>query len=664
VNTTGTLKVIFLAGISITAGAVIASLLILNEMNRRYNENTYGSLENISRIMSATIDTKILASITSPAQYNSPEYMSLNSSLRNTFSRLKFDGERIYQMILAERDGMLYSLYDLENSAGSFYPFEEYGEGPYKEAYDTKDYVHVQGVVTSEGSWLFVCGPLFDDDGNVIALLETGYNMRTVEEETRKLIIQTSLIVLAAAIAILLVMIEFILILDAYRKNKNEIEKKPIKTLSLSPTHFQAIIVLLIETYKKFRNKKEEVTSPSFYPELLRAGVFFLFVTGNLATALLPMYAANLYQPLFNLPREFVVTLPFMTDVIFAALALLIIPFVLEKIGLKLIGVVAGVFIIIGNVLCFIATNTLYLAIAYAFTGFFGGALLLVFNTIIGGQKDVKNVNSGFAHFNASYLAGVNVGVVFGSILAQFFAYRIVFLFSTLSALVLFLVILYSVRSKLVNHIYEITIFKDRRKPAPLIKFIFTPRALGTLLLVLLPYSVSTNFTNYFMPIFGMENGLLESNIGQLILLSGLFAILFGTSLCEYVGEKFPIRVIIIVSLLMNAGAVYLFSLSISVPVLIAAIVIMAIVNIFALTNIQTYYTTLYRDTRVSSMRAMSVYSAVENISLAIGPVVFSYILSYNIASGMKIFAAASLGCAVLFILISSVGKNKKTGAE
>jgi predicted MFS family arabinose efflux permease len=90
-------------------------------------------------------------------------------------------------------------------------------------------------------------------------------------------------------------------------------------------------------------------------------------------------------------------------------------------------------------------------------------------------------------------------------------------------------------------------------------------------------------------------------------------------------------------------------------------IVLLAIANIFAITNLQTYYATLYQKTRTSSVKALSAYSAVENFSMAIGPVVFSYILAgKNLATGLRFFTAALLGCLLLFLVISVFFEKKK----
>jgi predicted MFS family arabinose efflux permease len=621
-----------------------------------------------------------LTSLSSPADYDSEEYLAFKESLTARFSRLQFTGERIYMLILMRHGANLDVMCDLESSVGTHYPLDIYTDGPYKDAYDTGDYVHVTGAVTSEGSWLFVCGPIFDREGNVIALIETGYNMRSVLEQTRTIIVQTSLIVIAATVAFLLIIIEFIIIFSAYKKNKAEMKNK---AAPLAAGPLQVFIALMFEAYKgrfkqyvnrsfpserlrtiipvmveSCKKKLRPVEDSPFYPELLRALTFFLFVVNNLEAALLPMYAANLYEPLFNLPREFVITLPIMADMASAALALLVIPVILERTGLKRLSLWAVIFILIGNMLCFIAENTIYLAVAHIFTGFAGGTLLLVINTIIGAQKDIKNINSGFAHFNASYLAGVNVGVVLGSILAQFFVYRMVYLFSTILAIMLVGITIFSIRSKSVNYMYNVHINPEKRKRTA-IKFLINPVVIATLFLLIMPYVVSLSFTSYFMPIYSMANGLTESNIGQLILLNGLFAILFGTSLCEYVSNKVSMKIIIAVSLLLNAGAIYLFSLNMSIGMLIIVIIILAIVNIFALTNIETYYTALYQNTRISSSKAMGIYSAVENMSMAVGPVVFSYIAAANIGGGLKLISGILLASLLLFIIISEVFREK-----
>jgi predicted MFS family arabinose efflux permease len=677
----GTFKRIILVSFCIAFGAIIASILIINEMKKLFYARIYNDLQNISRLIAVTIDTDTITSLSAPGEYEDEAYLRLKKKLKAQFSELPFYGEGVYQIIWMERDGIVYLMYDLENSAGIFYPAEEYEGSNYQKAAGTKEYVYARQI-TSEGSWVFTIGPLFDDSGNVAAAIETGYDLTLVEEQIRSLIVQTVLIVVASTIAFLLLIIECILIFNAYKKSKIELTER--ESLFYKPDHLKRIINFLRGIIKKpaqntpaldgrllksivnsllktYRKAAAGDVSLPFRPELMRALIFFLFVTGNLSSAILPMYAANLYQPLFGLPKEFVVTLPFIADTIAAVFALLFIPLLLEKTGVKRLSLIAVIFVALANMLCFIATNTLFLSIAFAMSGFAGGTLILVFNTIIGGQKTERDINSGFAHFNASYLAGINVGVVLGSILAQFLPYRFIFIFSSGSALLMFAITVFSLRSKTVNYMYEISYAKkEKGKKFALLKFVFRPLVLGSLFLLLLPYTVSLSFTSYFMPVFGIEHGLTESNIGQLILLNGLLAILFGTTLCEYILKKLSVRLVIAISLVLNLGAIYLFSIHASVEILIITIFLLSIANIFAATNIQTYYASLFQDDGVSSTKALSIYSAVENFSMAVGPVVFSYILAGNTGLGTSLLAGVLLACLAVFMLISTLRRSKR----
>jgi len=670
----GVLKQIMLVGLCIILGAAISSLIIVKEMQKQNTESTFGELEKITRLMSAAIDISIVDRLQSPRDFDSEEYLAFSEHIKSVFSEMKFEGKQVYLMLWVERDGIVYSMYDLEYGLGTFYPYGDFEGSFLEDVYVSGEYAHmVEG--TSSGTWVNVQGPIFDKNGNIIAAIETGYNMHVVEEENRTMMIQLTLIVLATTVAFLLIVIECLLMFDAYKKNKNEITGN--SSTELKPNMLKCVIALLMNAYRK-NDDKDKVAeaspklagpvishlinsyksnfSSAFHPELLRAASFFMYFAANFATALLPMYAAGLYVPVLNLPQEFVITLPFTAQMISVVISLLLIPNILGKIGIRKISLVSAFLFFAGNVLCVMAENIIHLSVAYALLGLSCGSFVLIFNTIIGSQKNAEDMNSGFAHFNASYLAGVNVGVVFGSIIAQFFPYRTVFWFASGIALLFLTIIVFSLRSKLLRHYFDVqyTRAKTMQKFA-LAKFMCRPIVLCVMLLALMPYVVSMSFMEYFMPVFGTDNGLGEANIGQLMLLSGLFAILLSATLCQLMSKKMPMLLTVLFPLALNAGAIYIFSLNVSVSMLIITVVLLAIVNIFALTNIQTYYTLLYQAARIHSVKALGALSVVENMSMAIGPIVFSYILANNIGTGMKLFAAAMLGCIVVFLVVSLI---------
>jgi predicted MFS family arabinose efflux permease len=675
IRTSPVFKQIMLFGTCIIFGAGISSIIIIGEMQKQYTANTYNELENISRIISSSVDASVLTRLDSHTQFNDPEYMALVGHIRTVFSELQFEGKQVYLVIWMERDGVVYSMYDLEYAWGIFYPFGEYEDSFLQVLYDYKAYQH-STVSDSSGTWVAVAGPMFDKEGNFIAAIETGYNIRSVEAENRNMMIQVALIVLATTVAFLLIVIECLLMFDGYKKNKNEITGNILT--ELKPNMMKCIIALLMNSYSKEGEEGIKISNKfsgsivnhlinsykasikyNFHPELLRAAAFFMYFSANFATAILPLYASDLYVPVLNFPREFIVTLPFTAMAVFVVISLFLVPFILGKAGVKRITLVSAILFLMGSLVCIIAENVLHLSVGYAILGLTCGAFSLIFNTIIGSQKNATDMNSGFAHLSASYLAGLNVGVVFGAMIAQFFPYRTVFYFSSGIALLFLIIIIYSVRSTLFNNFFNVQYVKEKNtKRFALAGFMFKPVVLCTLFLSLMPYMISTNFMEYFMPIFGTENGLGEANIGQLMLLNGLFAILFGAALCQLVSKKVPILISIVVPLVMISIALYLFSLNISINMLIITVVILAIVNIFAFTNIQTYFSILYQNARVSSVKALGAFSVVENMSMAIGPIIFSYILANNIGFGMKIIAGGILGCTVIFAVVSNFSVN------
>ncbi|MDR2509217.1 MAG: hypothetical protein LBC77_01075, partial [Spirochaetaceae bacterium] len=59
--------------------------------------------------------------------------------------------------------------------------------------------------------------------------------------------------------------------------------------------------------------------------------------------------------------------------------------------------------------------------------------------------------------------------------------------------------------------------------------------------------------------------------------------------------------------------------------------------------------------------KALSVYSAIENISMAVGPVIFSYIIAGNkLSTSLRIFTAVLIVCLVLFLIVSRKSGTKK----
>lgn len=214
------LKTIILVSVCIAFGAVISSVLIVNEMNDRYNEKTYDILENVSRLIAVSVDVELLKDFFDPAQSTGESYLAFKKMIRSQFSQLQFKGKRVYQTILVEKNGIIYMLYDTEDSVGTFFPFSK-ADGVYSHIFTSKDYERSQAA-SAEGNWLFVVGPILNAEGEVAALIETGLDLKSVNEQTRAVIWQTGIITGSSAAGIILAVVLFMMFSRGIKTRKKQ----------------------------------------------------------------------------------------------------------------------------------------------------------------------------------------------------------------------------------------------------------------------------------------------------------------------------------------------------------------------------------------------------------------------------------------------------------
>jgi hypothetical protein len=212
---------IMLAAACIAFGAVISSVLIINEMNQRYNEKTYDALENISRLIAASIDAEVIDNLELPSQSESVEYLEFKRKIQERFTKLSLTGKRAYQTIQKAKNGKMYSVHDMENLWDAYYPIGQDDES-YNEIANSKQYYRSQ-IITTDGNWIFTRGPILNKQGEVIALIETGYDMEFTQKQTQKVVIKTVFIVGCTAI-VLLALVSILIWMSHKRQAKHNKE--------------------------------------------------------------------------------------------------------------------------------------------------------------------------------------------------------------------------------------------------------------------------------------------------------------------------------------------------------------------------------------------------------------------------------------------------------
>ena len=210
---------IIIVSICIIIGSGLFFTVVRNSIHAQYIQITYNELENISKLISASIDINTITKMQSRSEFTNDDYTALCDFMRKVFSGMSFEGKQVYFNIWIERGGVIYSMYDLEYALGIFHSRGEYKGSFLENVFNTGS--HYNSIVkNSSGTWVGSAGPIYDENGNIAAFMEIGYNIRSVEVRDRTLMLQVAGIIVAVAIGFILFITAFLLMFDAHRKNK------------------------------------------------------------------------------------------------------------------------------------------------------------------------------------------------------------------------------------------------------------------------------------------------------------------------------------------------------------------------------------------------------------------------------------------------------------
>ena len=98
-----------------------------------------------------------------------------------------------------------------------------------------------------------------------------------------------------------------------------------------------------------------------------------------------------------------------------------------------------------------------------------------------------------------------------------------------------------------------------------------------------------------------------------------------------------------------------------NIPSLMAALVLLGLSDSFGLPLQSSYYTDLPEAKKFGYDRAIGVYSLFENTAQAMGSFLFSFVLIYGVAAGLRTVTIIIVGMAVIFWVISLFGKKAQT---
>ncbi|MBE6612701.1 MAG: MFS transporter [Ruminococcaceae bacterium] len=617
----GTVKTQIIIVFTAICVACISIYIIVSETNKVYYNEIMNNLENIAFLMARDIEEEDLENINTPADFMNESYQNISDSVLEVLNADLNNARGIYCVIYKAQNGIVSAIYADDAMYGSGYPMPGGFEGSAEQyIYETGETMTAASHSSAEGSFMLVLTPIFNEEDQVIGLMEVGTDLYSANEKSQKQVIDTILLVVTV------VMVGVLLVSE---------------------------LIVIWSNMKKRRLAKDR--SMPLDSALVRPIIFLFFFVSNMPTAFLPVYSRSLWSESFPIPMEVAIALPVSAELFIAAITSLVLGFAVSKLGVKLMSIAGAVLFAAGNLICALSPNLTMLIAASAITGIGDGLIILAVNSYIAGYENDEQKNNGFVHYNAALLSGVNCGTVIGSFIAERFGYSMTYFAGMVIALLLILFCVICIR----NHKHTASEAAQASKPN-VFQFMFKPNILKYFLLISAPYLICASFLNYFFPIFGEESGLTPSQISMAFLLMGVISIYFGPGLTKKLSEIMSPKKSMLLATALYALALLVFIIRPEISTCYLAVVLFAFADSFGFTSQSVYYATLPETVAIGEGPSMGINSGVESVSSTVGPLIFGFALMAGNVAGITMIAACFIGLAFLFVLTSF--RIKKSG--
>lgn len=161
------------------------SYAVYSSFATEMRDDTYKQLKLLAGNGKYLVDGKHLVHLQSPQDYMSTDYQTIKQRVKEVFSRVGEDRDGLYNTIYRYMDGQLYVVMDDDDSVVMFQPFDLTEEN--------LPVIEQGEVVLGEwedatGEWVYALGPLYDTNGEIVGIYETGKDMNVVKQSNLKIL--------------------------------------------------------------------------------------------------------------------------------------------------------------------------------------------------------------------------------------------------------------------------------------------------------------------------------------------------------------------------------------------------------------------------------------------------------------------------------------------
>ena len=391
----------------------------------------------------------------------------------------------------------------------------------------------------------------------------------------------------------------------------------------------------------------------------VRQTAFLFYFASRLSAAFIPIMAKNLNSSLFGMDANMAAGLPQSAETLLTCVAIFAATELLTRKGWKLPFMAGLGLVALGTLMSAFAPDLLIFIAARAVVGLgYGFCWMTLRNLALFGQNE-KEKTWGFSMLNAGLYAGMNCGSALGSILAERFGYRNVFVMATVLTILCSLFIIRMENAVLPKSEQA----KEKKERTPL-KMRDRLQVVSFAIFMIAPSCIVGSYTSYYLPLYYDSIGRGVSDVGRAQLIYGLLIVYVGPWLSAKIIDKsenlvwanIAYNVIFSVGLL-TAGLMG------GVIASLAAVVLLGIADSFGFGVQNNYFLALPAVANMNSGKSLSYLSFLKKITEMLGPTAYSMAILLGYERGLVAMGALFLAAIVLYVVTGLPGKKRSVSA-
>lgn len=598
-------------GIGIGIVIVIATLvfMLIKEFKTSYSDALKEQISMTAYAVANAIRPEDMEAIDSVSDFGGEAYMNICDSMNNYF----YTGIDFYTQIYCniikwdgDPDEVGYAIAYYDQSVGTYFPLDEDETQEVIQIYENKQPVWNDAKSDATGTYIYVKVPVLARGGDVVGVVSIGMDTFVMDNMIIEMRNRTLLSIVTIVLLIWLAGTEIIALVNSKAKYKAQLEENP--------------------------NRK------SLPVYVIRILVFSVFTAFNMVSSFLPVFIMNNLDTNLPIGRELLVSIPMTINIFIMGVMSLFCAKLVRKMGVKKLAVLSGISSLTGNLLILLIQSYYAIVAGLILDGIGVGLMSNAIYILITYIKDEQDQTEGFATYNSSCVSGTNFGMMLGAVLAVNLTQRNVFMFVAIIWLIVIgLVVLVS--NTMAGGLSPESADTGGEQPKVSFgKFIKNKLIIGFIFLIQNPYIVFNSFVFFFVPIFCDEHGYSETMSSILLMVYAIFSVYLSDVLTKKSLEIFKDRAMY-VAYTINILAVILYAWTENMAGLILALVMLGVSASFGKSVQQTYFMKMNSVKEFGEDNAMGIYNFTENIGESLGPIIFSYLMSFSpLALGVSVF--------------------------